>query len=111
MSQRLPTNPFLRISEAVRRSLPSARVAAVDLPVPAIHQVCEARNRRAVMYAEMEDVADRFRRQAEAAEASGIVLDVVGDDDEDSLVTSIDRLEESLEDAPVKLRAAGASHG
>jgi len=94
---KLPTDPHTRSQELVRRSLPAPDAPALDMSPEAASRLRECRNTRALLYASMEDLSDRIGHLAEEVEASGVVVDVINPDDEDSLVTAIDALDESLD--------------
>lgn len=112
MRTRLPSDPHDRLVAAVRRSLPSpdAPDDYADLPDKAVRLRQEARNERAVMYAGMEDLTDRCLATADAIVSSGVVLDIVSSDEDDSLVQSIDQLEETLDDEDDFFGYAASSH-
>lgn len=97
----LPKDPALRAEALVQRSLPDPDQAPPGAVSPAVYrETTTARNLRAATYAGMEDLADQCRQMAEDIDASGIVVDLIDPDDEDSLVRSMVDLEDSLDDYP-----------
>lgn len=109
MRDRLPADPHDRLVEAVRRSLPNPTVPddCADYPEHAARKRAEARNDRALMYASMEDITDRCLQAADNVTSSGVVLDINDPADDDSLVQSIDAIEDTLDDdfAPIAARS------
>lgn len=100
--RRLPTDPRARSIEMVRRSAASPLAPPTGLPPDLDQVVRQCERDRSVIYAQLEDVLDRASRLADDIEQSGIVVDVVDFDDEDSLVQSVDDLQAGI--------AAGLSH-
>lgn len=91
MSDRLPADGLARSLELVRRSAPSPSAPPTNLPPDLDQTVRQRESGRAVLYAQLDDLSDRCDRLAIDIETSGVVLDVMEDDD-DSLVSSIDGL-------------------
>lgn len=88
---RLPVNPVDRAAALVRRSAPSPDAPALPpLPTDISRAVADSERERAILYAQFDDATDRCYQLADAIESSGVVIDVIDPDDEDSLVTSLD---------------------
>lgn len=88
---RLPEEPRARTLELVRRSVASSDAPPTGLP-PDLDQIVRKGERdRAVTYAAMDDLSDRCEALCEEIESSGVVVDVI-DQEEDSLVESLDNL-------------------
>ncbi len=106
----LPRNPYERALELVRRSAPSTtyELASPLVPDDARQELRKAANLRAEQYASMDDLSDECHYLAEEISSSGVVIDVINEEDDNSLVTSIDMAEDSLADdeAPVYYRAS-----
>lgn len=91
-AERLPKDPIDRTMSLLRNSLPRARKPLPRMPPEAVADVMEARNLRAETYASMEDMTDQCRSLAETFDETGIVVDLVAPEDDDSLVHHIDTL-------------------
>lgn len=83
----LPTDAIDRTLELVRRSQPSGRAPVpACLPPEGVAFLANARSTRAVLYASMEDMIDRTHQVAQELEDQGVVIDLFGERDADSLV-------------------------
>jgi hypothetical protein len=91
MNDRLPDEPRARTLELVRRSAASSAAPPTNLPPDLDQMVREAERDRAVTYAAMDDLTDRCQTLAEDISSSGIVVDIL-DEEDDSLVISLDDL-------------------
>lgn len=99
MTQRLPSNPIDRAAALLTNSLPGTRMSLPGaLPADAAELVMEARNHRAQMYASMEDLSDRLRQVAEQMDRTGVVLHLVDEEDESSLVEHMEAAARTLAD-------------
>lgn len=88
---RLPVNPSERAVELVRRSSPSPDTPPLPaLPADMVRAISDSERSRAILYAQLDDATDRCYQLAEAIETSGVVIDVIDPDEEDSLVQSLD---------------------
>ena len=108
--ERLPKDPIERASALLTRSLPGVRTALPSIVPPEVSElILQARNDRAPMYAEAEDLADRYRTLSEEINERGVVLFVIDPDDETSLVHHMDKIEQSLAEIPLpeKIPAGG----
>jgi hypothetical protein len=89
----LPTAPIARAAELIRRSAPSPDAPSMHkLPPDVARAVADADRERAILYAQFDDASDRCYQLAAAIEASGVVVDVIDPEEDDSLVTSLDGL-------------------
>lgn len=104
MTPRLSKDPLDRANELLTRSLPGIRLLPATMPPRVAELVLEARIVRAQTYSEMEDYSDRCRSLAEDMERMGVVIHLVDSEDEDSLVTHMERVEETsgIEEIPAR---------
>lgn len=87
MRERLPADEIERTDTLVRRSQASGRAPVPPcLPREAVEALADTRSVRAAQWSSMEDHTDRLRTVAEGFEAEGVVIDIVDDEDADSLV-------------------------
>lgn len=99
MKERLPKDPLERTSALLSRSLPGTRtLMPAQLPAEVTEILMECRNERAVMYAEAEDLSDRYRTLSEEIDERGVVLHVIDEEDESSLVQHLVDVDRSLGD-------------
>lgn len=86
---RLPRDPHERAAELVRRAAPDPSLPHLELPEDVTRMRRESANMRASMYAQLEDSSDDLIRLAEVLDNSGVVIDMMDADDDDSLVVAI----------------------